>query len=221
MGIVIAFLYFSFRFKRKEEKEIGSAKSHHNLKLEIVWQVIPFVIFMVAFAWGAILYYEVRRPPENSLEIHVFSQMWNWEFVYKNGRKTVNELYVPKDRPVKLIMTSRDVLHSFSIPAFKIKQDVVPGMYTSLWFEARRKGKFQVFCTEFCGAGHSQMLAKLHVMELKDWEKWLADNPYEGLSLSQIGEKTFQGRCTVCHKVNRGNSDWAGSCRNFWLKTGA
>ena len=157
----------------------------------------------MAFIWGCILYYDFKNPPEDSLEIHVYGQMWSWEFVYKNGRKTTNELYVPQGRPVKLIMTSRDVLHSFYIPTFRIKQDLVPGIYTSLWFKANRKGKFHVFCAEFCGTGHSSMLAKVNVVSLEEWEEWLQDEPFKGLSLKEIGEKTFQGRCTICHKPTK------------------
>ncbi|MCZ0933369.1 MAG: cytochrome c oxidase subunit II [Oligoflexia bacterium] len=198
--ITLAFVYFAFRFRRKESREEGKATQHHNLPLEIVWSFIPFVIFMVSFAWGWLVYKDVRTPPKDSLEIQVYGQKWNWEFIYKNGRKTTNELYVPVDRPVKLIMTSRDVIHSFYIPTFKIKQDVVPGTYTFLWFKANHKGEFQVFCTEFCGAGHSSMGAKLNVLSLADWENWLKTDPYKGLSLVEIGQKAFQGRCTACHK---------------------
>ena len=201
--ITLAFIYFAFRFRRKEDKEEGSAAQHHNLPLEIVWSFIPFVIFMLAFVWGWLVYEDVRTPPKDSLEIQVYGQKWNWEFVYKNGRKTTNELYVPVNRPVKLIMTSRDVIHSFYIPTFKIKQDVVPGMYTTLWFSANHKGNFQVFCTEFCGSGHSNMGAKLNVVSLAEWEDWLRSDAYKGLSLVEIGQKAFQGRCTVCHKPAR------------------
>ena len=198
--ITLAFGYFAFRFRRKEKKEEGRATQHHNLPLEVIWSCVPFVIFMVSFAWGWLVYKDARTAPKDSLEIQVYGQKWNWEFVYKNGRRTTNELYVPVDRPVKLIMTSRDVLHSFYIPTFKIKQDVVPGMYTFLWFKANRKGKFQVFCAEFCGSGHSGMGAKLNVIALEEWENWLKTDPYKGLSLVEIGQKAFQGRCTACHK---------------------
>lgn len=201
--VIVAFAYFSIRYRRKSEKEQGFAKVSHNTFLEFIWSFIPFVIFAVAFVWGWVLYYDFKRPPENSLEIHVYGQMWSWTFVYKNGRKTTNEFYVPAHQPVKLIMTSKDVLHSFFIPTFRIKQDVVPGIYTSLWFKANRKGRFQVFCTEFCGTGHANMLAKMHVVSLKEWEDWLAHDPYKGLSLAEIGKKAFQGRCTVCHTTTK------------------
>lgn len=201
--VIAAFVYFSIRYRRKSENEKGQATISHSFFLEFSWSFIPFLIFVVAFIWGCILYYDFKRAPEDSLEIHVYGQMWSWEFVYKNGRKTTNEFYVPVNKPVKLIMTSRDVLHSFYIPTFRIKQDLVPGIYTSLWFKANRKGKFHVFCAEFCGTGHSSMMAKINVVSLTKWEEWLDNDPFKGLSLKAIGKKTFQGRCTICHKTTK------------------
>ena len=141
----------------------------------------------------------MRDHPKDALEIHVYGQMWNWDFVYKNGRKSSRVLTVPVNTPVKLVMSSRDVIHSFFIPSFRIKQDVLPGVYTSLSFTAKKRGKFPVFCTEFCGAGHSSMLASVHVMSVEEWEQWLVTDPYKGMSLSQIGESVFQKSCTACH----------------------
>ena len=199
--IVCAFVYFSFRYRRKSDQEEGQAKEHHNLFLEILWSVIPFVIFVFVFVWGWVVHKDFTTIPKNSLEIHVYGQMWNWEFIYKNGRKTANEFYVPSNQPVHLIITSRDVIHSFFVPSFRIKQDAVPGRYSSLWFTANHTGSFQVFCTELCGAGHSSMGAKLHVVPMEEWENWLKEDPNKGLSLAEIGQKTFQGRCTACHKT--------------------
>ena len=158
---------------------------------------------MFMFGWGWVVYNKMRTPFKNALEIHVYGQMWNWDFVYKNGRKTAGTLYVPVNTPVKLIMSSRDVLHSFYVPAFRIKQDVLPEQYTALWFKAEKQGLFNVFCTEYCGTGHYNMMAQIHVMKLKDWETWLATDPYEGLTMTEIGEKVFQGRCTACHQIGQ------------------
>ena len=201
--IVLAFIYFAIRYRRKAENEEGQATQHHSFQLEILWSFIPFVIFLIAFIWGGLVYKDLKTVPKNSLEIHVYGQMWSWEFVYKNGRKTTNEFYVPLDQPVKLIITSRDVLHSFFIPTFRIKQDAVPGAYSSLWFRANKTGSFHVFCAELCGTGHSSMLAKLHVISLEKWEEWLRNDPNKGLTLSEVGKKTFQGRCTICHKTTQ------------------
>ena len=152
--------------------------------------------------WGLIVYNKMRTPIKGALEIHVYGQMWNWDFVYKNGRKSAGTLYVPIDTPVKLVMSSRDVIHSFYVPSFRIKQDVLPGQYTALWFQADKQGLFNVFCTEYCGTAHYNMLAKIHVMKRKDFEDWLATDPYKGLSMAEVGQKVFQGRCTACHQIN-------------------
>ena len=201
--IVLAFVYFAFRYRRKSEEEQGQKGSSHNNLLEFTWSFIPFLIFMGSFVWGWILYDDLRKAPADSLEIHVYGQKWNWDFVYKNGKKTTNEIVVPVDRPVKLVMTSRDVIHSFYIPTFKIKQDTVPGIYSFLWFKANKTGSFEVFCTEFCGTGHSAMGAKLKVVSQQDWESWLKNDPYKGLSMAEVGKKVFQGRCTACHKATK------------------
>ena len=201
-GLLItgAFILFAVLYRRKNNSE-GSASVHHNIWLEWTWSIIPFLIFMFMFAWGWIVYDKMRTPYKKALEIHVYGQMWNWDYAYKNGRKTAETLYVPVNTPVKLIMTSRDVIHSFYVPAFRIKQDVLPSRYTALWFKANKKGLFNVFCTEYCGTGHYSMLSKIHVMSLEDWEKWMATDPYEGLSMTEIGQKVFRGRCTACHQT--------------------
>ena len=199
--IIGAFVLFSILYRRKSETDKAKAQVHHNISLEIVWSLIPFLIFAFMFVWGAVVYNKMRTPYEDALEIHVYGQMWNWDFVYKNGKRVVETMYVPVDTPVKLILSSRDVIHSFYVPSFRIKQDALPGRYTALWFKAAQKGLFNVFCTELCGAGHSQMNAKIQVLDKKDWEMWLAADPYEGLTLIEMGQKVFQGRCTACHQI--------------------
>ena len=198
--VVVGFVYYSIRFRRKSEQD-KTPRITHNYLLEFLWSFIPLVIFMFVFVWGWILYDKMRDHPKDGLEIHVYGQMWNWDFMYKNGRKSSGVLTVPVDKPVKLIMSSRDVIHSFFIPSFRIKQDVLPGSYTSLSFTANKKGKFPVFCTELCGAGHSSMLATVHVMELEEWEEWLEKEPYKGMSLVDIGKNVFQKNCIACHKA--------------------
>lgn len=192
--------YFAFKYRRSEKTK-KTAYIEHNAILEFFWSFIPFVIFMVVFAWGWIVYHDLRTSPKNAFEVHVSAQKWFWDFLYKSGRKSTGELYVPVGQPVKLIMASRDVIHSFFIPSFRTKQDVVPGRYTTLWFEATKVGTFQVFCTEFCGDGHSAMLAKVHVLPKDKFEEWLQNDPYKGLSLAQIGDTVFQQKCMACHNV--------------------
>ena len=218
--VIGGFVYFSIRYRRKSEKDKTPAITHHYL-LEFLWSFIPFLIFMFVFGWGWLLYDKMRDHPKNALEIHVYGQMWNWDFVYKNGRKSSGVLTVPVNKPVKLVMSSRDVIHSFFIPSFRIKQDVLPGVYTALSFTAQKKGKFPVFCTELCGAGHSSMLASVHVMGLEEWEQWLAKDPYKGMSLAQIGESVFQKSCTACHtattekRIGPGLAGLFGTTREF------
>ncbi len=222
--VIGGFVYFSIRFRRKSETQRPPAITHNYL-LEFLWSFIPFLIFMFVFGWGWLLYDKMRDHPEKALEIHVYGQMWNWDFVYKNGRKSTGLLTVPVGRPVKLVMSSRDVIHSFFIPSFRIKQDVLPGAYTALSFTAQKTGKFPVFCAEFCGEGHSRMSAVLQVMDPKQWEKWLATDPYKGLSLAQIGERVFQKTCTACHtttqekRIGPGMAGLFGAKREFTDET--
>ena len=196
--VIGGFVYFAIKYRRKTDQD-RTAYISHNGVLEFLWSFIPFVIFMVVFVWGWVVYHQMREMPEDALEVHVIGQKWNWNFLYKSGRKSAGEFVVPIHTPIKLIMNSRDVLHSLYIPSFRVKQDVVPGRYTSLWFEATRLGNFQIFCAEYCGDQHSNMLAKVKVVSLEEYETWLANDPYKGLSLVQIGETLFKKQCMACH----------------------
>ncbi len=199
--VIGGFIYFAFKYKRENENQKTAYITHNNL-LEFLWSFIPLLFFLLIFVWGCWVYYEMRTFSKDSFEIHVLGQKWYWEFQYKSGRKTTADLYVPVNQPVKLIMTSKDVIHSFFIPALRIKQDVVPGQYTALGFKAEKEGMFQVFCAEYCGDQHSSMLAKLHVLSREDFDQWLSSDPYKGLSVAQIGEKVFSGKCLVCHNTS-------------------
>jgi cytochrome c oxidase subunit 2 len=192
--------YFAIKYRRQSETQKSAYISHNNA-LEFAWSFIPFLIFMFAFAWGWWVYVQFRTMPKDALEIHVIGQKWNWTFLYNSGRTSSADLYIPVDTPVKLIMTSKDVIHSFFVPAFREKQDVVPGRYSQLWFQVNQPGNYQVFCAEYCGAGHSTMMAKVHVLPLKDYEHWLATDPYRGLSLADVGKKIYTGKCVACHNL--------------------
>ena len=220
--------YFVFKYKRKSDDD-KTAYITHNHTLEFLWSFIPFVIFMISFAWGAIVYMEMRTVPydEDPLEIMVYGKKWAWEFIYKNGRKEVSDvddngkpipptITVPLNKAVKLIMTSvkvnpdnkrdRAVLHSFYVPSMRIKQDVVPGRYTKLWFKANKLGMFHVFCTEYCGTGHSAMLARIHVVPPVEFDNWVLGEGGGGakeLSLADIGKKIYNTRaCMGCHSLD-------------------
>lgn len=193
-------IYFAYKYKRKSVNA-KSAYITHNTFLEFLWSFIPLVIFLAVFAWGWLIYHDMRIMPENALEIHVRGKQWSWEAEYKSGVKTANLIKVPINRDVKLILSSTDVLHSFYVPSFRIKQDAVPGRYTSLSFKANKFGEFHIFCTEYCGTQHSGMLGKLHVVTQEEYDKWLEEESnFRTLPLAQQGEKLFQtAGCVSCH----------------------
>lgn len=192
--------YFLLKYRRKTDKD-KTPYITHNHTLEFLWSFIPLVLFMVMFAWGAVVYYMQRKMPEGALEVLVTARQWSWEFEYRNG-KSEAELIVPANRPVKLIMTSQDVIHSFYVPSFRMKQDVVPGMYSNVWFQATEKGEFQVFCTEFCGTNHSKMLSKVKVMEPTEFDNWLKGGGGEQTLADKGFNLTKTKGCVACHSVD-------------------
>jgi cytochrome c oxidase subunit 2 len=205
-------VYFVWRYKRQSATDKTAYISHNHL-LEFLWSFIPFVIFMVVFAWGWKVYHEMRSMPKDAFEVNVTGSKWIWKFSYKSGKSTLNELYVPANTPVKLLITSAEaddkvtaVLHSFYVPAFRIKQDAVPGRYTALWFEAETPGTYQVFCAEYCGTGHSGMMAKVIVLPKEQFDAWLSgeemptDPNAAPLSMADKGKAIFNKvGCTACH----------------------
>lgn len=194
-------IYFAFKYRRKSANDKTGYITHDH-RLEFLWSFIPFVIFMIVFGWGWWLYNEMRTFPEDAFEVHVVGKQWSWEFQYKSGRSS-NELVVPVNTPIKLIMTSTDVLHSFFIPSMRVKQDVIPNRYTAIWFEPEIRGEFHVFCTEYCGVDHSAMITKMQVLSKEDFEQWLADDPFKGLSMAEIGEKLLTTKgCVACHTTD-------------------
>lgn len=218
-------IYFVYKYKRRGPND-KTAYITHNHTLEFLWSFIPFLIFMFVFAWGFFAYHEMRSMPEDSLEIHVFAKKWDWRFVYKSGKEVVSGLdsdnqkvpatmVVPLGRPVKLIMASekvnpggtdpldRPVLHSFFIPAFRIKQDVVPGRYATLGFKADKVGLFNVFCAEYCGAGHSAMRGLIKVVTPEEFEQWLAAEEGGAMSLADKGKALYSAKaCIGCHSLD-------------------
>lgn len=195
-------VYFVWKYRRKTNND-KTAYITHNTFLEFLWSFIPLVIFLGVFGWGWYIYHDMRSMPTDALEVHVFGKQWAWEFEYKSGVKTGNMIVVPVNKDVKLIMTSKDVIHSFYIPSFRIKQDVVPGRYTALWFNADKLGEFHVFCAEFCGTQHSGMLATLKVVPQAEYDAWLEEESQVGtLPLAKRGEKLFSVKaCASCHSV--------------------
>lgn len=201
--VVGAMIYFALKYKRKSDTERTSPVDH-SFRLEIVWSIVPSVLLVWLFYLGVKGYANVTTAPNGAFEIRVTGQMWNWNFAYPNGEMT-DELFVPVNRPVKLVMTSTDVIHAFFVPEFRVKQDVVPGMYSSLWFTATQVGDTAVECAEYCGDGHSLMLNQVHVLP-EDQFKVLYDNAFEDplhpLSPEVRGEKKYKSKCAVCHSVD-------------------
>ncbi|OFZ31813.1 MAG: cytochrome c oxidase subunit II [Bdellovibrionales bacterium RIFCSPHIGHO2_01_FULL_40_29] len=195
-------IYFAIKYKRKSQSD-KTPYITHDTRLEILWSVIPLIIFLVVFAWGWTIYHDMRAMPENALEIHVTGKQWAWTVEYKNGVKST-DLVVPVNKDIKIILASEDVIHSFYVPSFRIKQDAVPGRYTTLWFRAEKMGEFYAFCTEFCGTNHSGMVARVKVVTQEEFDKWLVDESEIGLlPLAQRGAKYFQTRaCASCHNVD-------------------
>jgi cytochrome c oxidase subunit 2 len=195
-------LYFAVKYKRKTANDKTPYISH-DTRLEVLWSVIPLIIFLFVFAWGWMIYHDMRTMPKDALEIQVTGKQWAWSVDYKNGVKST-EVVVPLGKDVKLILTSEDVIHSFYVPSFRIKQDAVPGRYTALWFKAEKLGEFHVFCTEYCGTSHSGMHTRLRVVSQEDFDKWLViESEVGSLPLAQRGEKIFKTRaCASCHNVD-------------------
>ncbi|HVW09401.1 MAG TPA: cytochrome c oxidase subunit II [Bryobacteraceae bacterium] len=205
-GIAIVLLYSMIRFHRKRENQMGSQRQL-NIPLEVSWTVIPFFAFMGMFAYGAKLYFDIERPPDNAIPVYVIAKQWMWKLQHPGGQREINELHVPIHQPIRLTMTSQDVIHSFYVPEFRIKQDVLPGRYTSIWFEATDPGKYHLLCAEYCGTKHSGMIGWVYAMEPRDYQAWLRDGGAEG-SLASMGEKWFhQFACANCHHF-----DNAGRC---------
>ena len=200
-------LYFMIRYRRRSANEVP-AGIHGSLLLESVWTVIPFLISLVIFFWGASIFAALTRPPDDALQVNVVGKQWMWKVQHMNGRREINELHMPVGRPVRITMTSEDVIHSFYVPAFRTKQDAVPGRYTSLWFEATKPGSYHLFCAEYCGTLHSGMIGQVVVMEPAAFQAWLAGSAsgdVPALSAAAAGEQVFtRTGCPSCHTAAPG-----------------
>lgn len=200
--IVAGIVYFSWRYRRGHKEGVGPS---HSLPLELSWSLIPLILLIAIFFWGFKSFMHISRAPGDAVDISVTASKWLWNFEYPNGMRATNELHVVKDKPVRLVMTSTDVIHSFSVPTFRNKMDVVPGRYTTFWFEPTEVGPQVVFCTEFCGDGHSEMLATIVVHTQEDYDKWAEENMKEDETtpLPELGEKLFTSKaCFTCHSTD-------------------
>lgn len=199
VGIVVALFFFVIKY-RERKKYATPDEIHGSIVLETVWSIIPFIISMTIFLGGAIVYYNQYRMPDDAMPIYVVGKQWMWKIQHETGQREINELHVPVNRKIKLTMTTEDVLHDFSVPAFRTKADVVPGRYTHLWFEATKPGKYHLYCAEYCGLNHSGMGGYVYVMEQRDFDNWLAGN-VSGQTPVEAGRDLFENRlgCASCH----------------------
>lgn len=192
-------IYFAVKYRRRSRGEYP-LPVEGSIKLESVWIVIPFLLSMVMFVWGASVYFALYRPPQNALEIYVVAKQWMWKFQHPDGQREINELHVPVHQKVRLIMATEDVIHSFYVPAFRVKADVVPGRYTTAWFEGTKPGRYHLFCAEYCGTNHSNMGGWVDVMAPADYQAWMSGGATE-MSFSALGQKLFQDlACHTCHR---------------------
>ncbi len=195
--IFTAVIYFAARYRHR--RGVPAEQIEGSTPLELSWSIIPMFVFMVIFAWGAVVYFKSRTPPRDSTEVYVVAKQWMWKLEHAEGQREINELHVPVGRDVKLIMTSQDVIHSFYIPAFRMKQDVLPGRYTVAWFRATKPGTYHLFCAEYCGTQHSGMIGSIVVQEPAQYEAWMSGGTTGPLSAS--GEKIFSELgCVTCHR---------------------
>jgi cytochrome c oxidase subunit II len=202
VGLLVAVLmiYFAIRYRRRP----GSPRPpyiHGSTPLELFWSLTPLGIFMILFVWGSTIYFGAYRAPDDATVVYVVGKQWMWKFQHPEGQREINELHVPTGRPFKLLMTSEDVIHSFFVPDFRVHMDVLPGRYTTVWFQATRPGTYHLFCSQYCGTNHSGMVGQVVVMEPVEYQNWLQYHAEGSLALE--GRKTFlKYRCLSCHSAD-------------------
>jgi len=200
--ITIAIIYFFFKYHRKEPHAVG-AHIHGDSRLETLWIVIPLILAMSMFSWGAVVYVNYRRVPDDTLDIYVIGKQWMWKAQQPNGIREINELHVPVNRNVRLILASEDVIHDFYVPAFRVKMDVVPGHYNTMWFRPTKTGRYHFFCSQYCGTSHAVMGGWVTVLEAAEYGTWLSGSSGGETNPVLAGEKLFAEKaCISCHIAN-------------------
>ena len=197
--ITLAIVVFFFKYHRKNKNEVG-VPIHGDMRLETAWIVIPFMLAMAMFSWGAVVYVDYRHSPQDTLDIYVIGKQWMWKAQQPNGKKEINELHVPTGRNVKLILASEDVIHDFFVPAFRVKMDVVPGRYNTMWFRPTKPGRYHFFCSQYCGTNHAVMGGWVTVLEPSEYAAWLSGSSGTEENPAAVGERLFtQLACVTCH----------------------
>ena len=197
--VIVIMLVVGFSIRYRAEKNPVATHIEGSTLLEATWTIIPLALFMVCFVWGALLYFRIYNPPTNAMNIYIVGKQWMWKAEHPGGQHEIDALHVPIGRPVQLTMISQDVFHSFSIPAFRVKREVIPGRYSTVWFEATTPGTYHLFCTQYCGTLHSQMIGWVTAMRPEDYQAWTAGST-SGASLAQNGERLYASLgCNACH----------------------
>jgi cytochrome c oxidase subunit 2 len=200
--ITAAIVFCFFKFHRKSKNEIG-VPIHGDLRLEATWIVVPALLALAMFSWGAVVYVDYRHAPQDTLDVYVIGKQWMWKVQQPNGRREINELHVPTGRNIKLILASEDVIHDFFVPAFRVKMDVVPGHYNTMWFRPTKPGRYHFFCSQYCGTNHAVMGGWVTVMDPSDYAAWLSGSTGGEVDPVVAGEKLFvEKACATCHLGN-------------------
>ncbi len=196
---IVTLLVTSFCILYSKKRHPVAVQIEGSTLLEATWTIIPLGLFLIMFVWGALIYFRVYTPPANAMNIYVVGKQWMWKAEHPSGQHEINALHIPTGRPIQLTLISQDVFHSFSIPAFRVKREAIPGRYTTVWFEATTPGTYHLFCTQYCGTSHSAMIGDIFVLTPEDYKKWLAEST-SGMSMAQSGERLFASlSCNACH----------------------
>lgn len=196
--VTIVVIAFAVKYRTNDPLKVGE-RIHGSIPLELAWSIIPFIISLVIFWWSAVVFFNLQRPPDQTLDIYATGKRWMWKFQHLDGQSEINELHVPMGRPIKITFTSEDVLHSMFFPDFRVKADAIPGRYSSVWFTPTKLGEYHLFCAEYCGTKHSGMVGRVVVMEPTAYQAWLSGS-VPGMSLAARGERLFSElACNTCH----------------------
>jgi cytochrome c oxidase subunit 2 len=199
--VFLPILFFCIKYRRGSPADRSNPSSGSNL-IEFGWTTLPTLMGLAIFTWSAADYFRIERKPGNAIDVQVVGKQWMWKIQHAEGKSEINELHIPVDRTVALTMTSQDVIHSFFVPAFRVKQDVVPGKYTGEWFKPTRTGEYRIFCSQYCGTQHAQMIGRVVVMQPQAYERWLKTGE-QTESIVRAGERLFHDRgCSGCHAPN-------------------
>ena len=220
--IAVGTIWFAWKYRRRSDDQLATSQIKHNTAIEAIWVFGPLALCFVVFIWGFKLYLNMSVAPADAYEVQVSAQKWQWSFTQANGETVPAVLHAPANRPVKLIMSSKDVVHSFFVPDFRVKADVVPGRFSTVWFEAKQPGDYQVFCAEYCGKDHSRMLATVRVLPQEEFDKKLKDGFVtmdKKIAPAEYGKKFYKDyACASCHSLD-GTAGVGPSFKGLWGRT--